>query len=116
MIQFGEGNFLRAFVDWHFNELNKNGLFNGRIVVVQPLANGTVDLLNEQDGLYTVLLRGIRNGKRIERTEIITSVSRGVNPHTDWKAFLDNAHNPDLRYVVSNTTEAGIAYSKTPFP
>lgn len=84
--------------------------------MVQPLANGTVNLLNEQDGLYTMLLRGIRNGKRIERTEIITSVSRGVNPYTDWKAFLDNAHNPDLRYIMSNTTEAGIAYSTTPFP
>ncbi len=116
VIQFGEGNFLRAFVDWHFNELNKQGLFAGKVLVVQPLKNGTVDLLNEQDGLYTLLLRGISNGRKIERTEIITSVNRGINPYADWKAFLGNAHNPDLRFMVSNTTEAGIAYSPTPFP
>jgi tagaturonate reductase len=115
VIQFGEGNFLRAFVDWQFNELNKQGLFNGRVVLVQPLEKGMVDTINEQDGLYTLLLRGIQKGKEIEKTEIITSVSRGLNPYEDWKGFLECAANPELRYMVSNTTEAGIAYSNLPF-
>jgi tagaturonate reductase len=115
VIQFGEGNFLRAFVDWQFNELNKKGLFNGKIVVVQPLPDGMIKTINEQDGLYTLLLRGLNRGKPIEMTEIITSISRGINPYIDWKGFLKCAANNDLRYVVSNTTEAGITYNKESF-
>ena len=116
VLQFGEGNFLRGFVDSHFNELNKQGLFNGKIVVVQPLNKGLVNLLNEQDGIYTLLLRGIHKGKQIEDTEIITSISRGINPYLNWKEFLDCAGNPNMRFIVSNTTEAGISYSETTFP
>ena len=116
VLQFGEGNFLRAFVDWHFNELNKKGLFNGKVVIVQPLKGGMIDEINKQDGLYTLLLRGIQNGKQIEKTEIITSVSRGINPYTNWNEFLKCASNPNMRVIVSNTTEAGISYSKIPFP
>jgi tagaturonate reductase len=116
VIQFGEGNFLRAFVDWQFNELNKNGLFNGKIVVVQPLPDGMIETINEQDGLYTLLLRGLNCGKSIEKTEIITSINRGINPYLDWRGFLKCAANTNLRYVVSNTTEAGIAYIKSSFP
>lgn len=116
VVQFGEGNFLRGFVDSHFNELNKQNLFKGKIVVVQPLNNGLVNLLNEQDGIYTLLLRGIHKGKQIENTEIITSISRGINPYLNWKGFLDCAANPEMRFIVSNTTEAGISYSEIPFP
>jgi len=116
VIQFGEGNFLRAFVDWQFDRLNRKGLFNGKIVIVQPLKEGMINAINEQDGLYTLLLRGIQNGKQIEKTEIITSVSRAINPYSDWNDFLSCASNPHLRFMVSNTTEAGIAYTKTPFP
>lgn len=112
VIQFGEGNFLRAFVDWMFHQMNKNKLFNGRVVVVQPIAQGLVDKLNEQDGLYTLFLRGLQDGKATEKKEIISSVSRGINPYTDWDAYLACAENPDIEYVVSNTTEAGIAYDK----
>jgi tagaturonate reductase len=115
VIQFGEGNFLRAFVDWQFNELNKKGLFNGKIVLVQPLAEGMIDVINRQDGLYTLLMRGLKNGRQIETTEIITSISRGLNPYKDWKGFLECAANAGLRYIVSNTTEAGIAYNKLLF-
>ena len=116
VIQFGEGNFLRAFVDWQFNELNKKGLFNGKIVVVQPLKSGMIDILNEQNGLYTLLLRGIRRGEVVEKKEIITSVSRGLNPYTEWDEFLKCAANPEMRYMVSNTTEAGIEYVESPLP
>lgn len=115
-IQFGEGNFLRAFVDWHLHELNKRGVFRGRVVVVQPLPKGRVDALNEQDGLYTLVLRGVQDGKIIDRREVITAVSRGINPYTHWDEFLQCARNPDLRFCFSNTTEAGIAYAETEFP
>lgn len=112
VIQFGEGNFLRAFVDWMFHQLIKNGLFNGRIVVVQPIPEGLVSKLNEQDGLYTLILRGLKDGKPTELKEIISSVSRGINPYTQWDEYLKCAENPDMEFVISNTTEAGIAYDK----
>jgi tagaturonate reductase len=116
VIQFGEGNFLRAFVDWMINKLNGQGLFKGKVVIVQPIEQGLVDVLNEQDGLYTLYLRGLQKCKKVESKEIITSVSRGINPYKDYDEFLKCAHNPDLRYMVSNTTEAGIAYLKEPMP
>jgi len=110
VIQFGEGNFLRAFVDWMINRLNRKGLFHGSVVVVQPIEQGIADVLNEQDGLYTLYLRGLQDGSRTESREVITSISRAINPYREYSAFLECAHNPDLRYMVSNTTEAGIAY------
>jgi len=110
IIQFGEGNFLRAFVDWMVHEMNEQGLFNGKVVVVQPIPQGKIPELNEQDGLYTLFLRGIQDGKVIEKKEIIHSISRGINPYTNWQELLQCAANPDLRFMVSNTTEAGIAY------
>lgn len=116
VIQFGEGNFLRAFVDWMFHKMNKQGLFNGRVVVVQPLAGGLVDKLNEQDGLYTLILRGLRNGQAVAEEEIISSISRGINPYTEWPEYLKCAENPDLEFVVSNTTEAGIAFNPQDCP
>jgi tagaturonate reductase len=116
IIQFGEGNFLRAFVDWQFNELSRQGLFTGRIVLIQPLKDGMIREINEQDGLYTLLQRGIQHGKQIERTDIITSVSRGINPYEDWQAYLACAQNPAMRFMISNTTEAGISYVETPKP
>jgi len=112
VIQFGEGNFLRAFVDWMFHQMNKNNLFNGRVVVVQPIPQGLVDKLNEQDGLYTLLLRGLKDGKPTEIKEIISSVSRGINPYTQWEEYLKCAENPDIEFVISYTTEAGISYDK----
>lgn len=110
VLQFGEGAFLRGFADWMIDRMNRQGVFNGRVVVVQPLPQGAVDRLNEQDGLYTLLLRGTENGRAVESREVIQSVSRGINPYTDYPAFLACARNPDLRFVVSNTTEAGIAF------
>lgn len=116
VLQFGEGNFLRAFVEWHFHELLRQGLFKGKIVVVQPLETGMVPQLNEQDGCYTLLRRGLRNGEPVEETDIITAISRGINPYTQYDEFLRCAANPDMRYMVSNTTEAGIEYHPLPFP
>lgn len=108
VLQFGEGNFLRAFVDWMLDRLNGAGLFNGRAVLVQPIAQGMSEIINAQDGLFTVVLRGRQGGQVLDTREVITSVSRCVDPYRDFEAFLACARNPDLRFVVSNTTEAGI--------
>lgn len=110
VVQIGEGNFLRAFVDWMFHEMNKKGIFGGRVVVVQPIEEGRVKHLNEQDGLYTLLLRGVQDGNVVNKAEIITTISRGLEAYTQWKEVLKLAENPEIEFVVSNTTEAGIAY------
>ncbi len=101
ILQFGEGAFLRGFVDWMVHQLNKQGLFDGSVVVVQPLANGLVDAVNAQDGLFTHILRGVVDGKLVEETEVIGSIRRGINPFADFDAFLATARNPDLRFIVS---------------
>ena len=116
VLQFGEGRFLRAFCDWMINAMNARGLFNGSIVVVQPLPQGQAEALASQDGLYTVILRGMDGGRLVESREIVTAVSRAINPYTQWQAYLECGENPDLRFVISNTTEAGIAYVEQPPP
>ncbi|MFZ4622273.1 MAG: tagaturonate reductase, partial [Bacteroidota bacterium] len=116
VLQFGEGNFLRAFVDWQFSELIAAGKFNGSIVVVQPLEQGMVKMLNDQEGLYTVVQRGYDNGALVEKNDLITAISRGIDPYTEYGEYLKCAANPDLRYVISNTTESGIEYVKQDLP
>jgi len=112
VLQFGEGNFLRAFVDWQIDKMNKEADFNGSVVVVQPIEFGLVDKLNEQDGLYTLYLQGIDQGKTIQEHSVINSISRGINPYTQHEEYLKLAENPELRFVFSNTTEAGIAFDE----
>ena len=108
VLQFGEGNFLRGFFDWMLEHMNRQGLFNGRAVLLQPIAQGQAERINRQDGLYTVLLRGAVAGSVVESRELITSVSRCIDPHRDFDQALSVARQPELRFVVSNTTEAGI--------
>lgn len=111
IIQFGEGNFLRGFIDWMVHRMNKQGLFNGKVVAIQPTPHGkVVPKLNVQDGLYTVALRGIENGEIIDEVEVVSSISRGINPYNDWKEVLKIAENKDIQFVFSNTTEAGLSY------
>ena len=110
IIQFGEGNFLRAFVDYAFQQLNEKTNFNGGIAVVQPIEQGMVNVLNEQDGLYTLFLRGIENGKIIDQKHLISNIIKCVDPYNDFKSYLNLAHEENLEFVVSNTTEAGIEY------
>lgn len=112
VVQIGEGNFLRAFVDWMFHTMNKKGVFKGRTVVAQPIREGRISNLNEQDGLYTLFLRGIENGEEVNKKEIMTAISRGVETYAQWGEFLKLAENPEIEFVVSNTTEAGIAYNE----
>jgi tagaturonate reductase len=116
VLQFGEGNFLRGFVDWMIHRLNTAGLFNGSVVVVQPLATGQVPQLNAQDGLYTLALRGMKDGSVVEEKELISCVSRSLNPFEDYAAYLRCAQIESLRYIVSNTTEAGIACDPSDHP
>ena len=113
VMQFGEGGFLRGFVDYFFHKLNEQGLYDGKIVVVQPIEQGMVSMLNEQKGEYNLFLRGIENGKVVNEHTHVTSISRGINPYTDFDAYMELAENPDLRVIVSNTTEAGIEYLGT---
>ncbi len=108
VIQFGEGGFLRGFVDWMIQKLNDAGEFNGNIVVVQPIEQGMCDMLTAQNCGYTHFIRGVEG---VEKT-IVNSISRCVKPYEDYDAFLALAHNPDFRFIVSNTTEAGISYSE----
>jgi len=111
IIQFGEGNFLRGFVDWLVNTLNNKGLFNGSIVAIQPIKHGMVETINKQDGLYTLILRGYDNGKIIKTREIISSISRGIDIYKDFDKYMELADNPQIRYIISNTTEAGILFN-----
>ena len=113
IIQFGEGNFLRGFVDYFIHKLNEKDLFDGKVVVVQPIARGLADIINEQNGEYNLYLRGIQNGKEVCEHTKVTSISRAINPYDDFRSYLQLAHNPDTRFIVSNTTEAGIIYDDT---
>lgn len=110
VLQFGEGNFLRAFADYFIDIANEKAGFNGKVCVVQPIAEGLAHTLNQQQGLYTVYLRGYENGEKVSRKRVVSSISRALNPYTQYEAFLDCAKNPDLRYIISNTTEAGIVF------
>ena len=107
VIQFGEGNFLRGFFDWFLNE---KGLYNGKAVVIQPRAGGKVEALNQQGCKYNLYLRGVENGQVKEEHTLIESVSRGVDPYKNYQEYIDLAKNPEFRFIVSNTTEAGIEF------
>jgi len=110
VIQFGEGNFLRAFIEWIIWKTNQKTDFNGSVVVVQPIEKGMVSWLNEQDGLYHLNLQGLQNGQPVNSLDLIDVISRGLNPYEDFDAYLKLAEQPEIRFVISNTTEAGIAF------
>ena len=110
VMQFGEGNFLRAFVDDFFDIANEKAGFNGKVVLVQPIAQGLTDLINKQEGLYTLYLRGSEKGVKIDDKRVISAVSRCINPYGDWDKVLELARSVDLEIIVSNTTEAGIVH------
>ena len=113
IIQFGEGNFLRAFADWIVYNMNMKAGFNGSVVVVQPIEKGMIDLLNKQDCLYHVNLQGIDNGEIVNSLTMIDVIGRALNPYEDNESFLKLAEQPDMRFIISNTTEAGIAFDPT---
>ena len=110
VIQFGEGNFLRAFVDWIIWKTNQATDFNAGVVVVQPIDRGMVDMLNAQDGLYHVNLQGIDRGQPVDSIDMVDVINYGLNPYTQNEEFMALADDPNIRFVISNTTEAGIAF------
>ena len=112
VLQFGEGNFLRAFANYWFDVSNERAGWNGKCVLVQPIAPGLAQLINQQEGLYTLYLRGRENGEKVDAKRVISSVSRCLNPYEKegFEAMMAVAVSDDLEYVVSNTTEAGIVY------
>lgn len=113
VIQIGEGGFLRGFVDWMLQKLNDSGIWEGSVVVVQPLENGMCDTLSEQNCMYTHIMRGLENGKPTVNKDIIDCISRCVKPYDDYGSFLALAKQSELRFIFSNTTEAGIAFDPT---
>ena len=110
VIQFGEGNFLRAFVDWIIFNMNEKTDFNGSVVVVQPIEKGMIDMLNGQDCLYHVNLQGLDNGEPVNSLTKIDVISRALNVYTQNDEFMQLAEQPEMRFVISNTTEAGITF------
>ena len=110
IIQFGEGNFLRAFIDWFIQVIDDETDFNGGVAVVQPLAHGRVKELEKQDGLYTLLLEGIEDGELKRMIRPIDVINECINPYTEYDRYLKLAESEDLKLVISNTTEAGIVY------
>ena len=110
IIQFGEGNFLRAFVDWIIYNMNEKADFNSSVVVVQPIEKGMVDMLNAQDCLYHVNLQGLDKGQEVNSLTRIDVISRALNPYSQNDEFMKLAEQPEMRFVISNTTEAGIAF------
>ncbi len=113
VLQFGEGNFLRAFVDYMFDICNEKGLFDGSIVLAKPIEFGSLEMFGKQDNIYTVSLRGRVNGEPSVQNRIITSVADTVDVYEEYEKFMNFAKLDTLRYIVSNTTEAGIVYDDT---
>ncbi len=110
VVQFGEGNFLRAFVDYVIDKLNKEANFNAGVAVIQPLAGGLVEMLNDQDGLYNLFMKGVKQGEEIQQQRTISCIQKGINPYKDYEEYLKLAEEESLEFIISNTTEAGIAY------
>ena len=113
IIQFGEGGFLRSFADVFVHKMNEQGLYDGNVVVVQPIPKGRISDINEQQGVYHQFLRGIEEGRVVDECIEVHSISRGVDPYVNYAEFLKLAENPDMQIIISNTTEAGIEYLGT---
>ncbi|MFE6073155.1 tagaturonate reductase [Paenibacillus sp. NPDC057886] len=113
VLQIGEGNFLRGFADWMLHESARQGKFHGSVAVTQPRPGGKAKLeqIRDQDGLYTMITRGLSQGKAVERTEMISIFSQCINPYEEWQDFLKLAELPSLEFVISNTTESGLKYT-----
>lgn len=112
VIQFGTGVLLRGLPDYFIDKANRNGVFNGRVLVVKSTSQGGADAFSKQDNLYTLCVKGIEDGINVEENTINSSISRVLSAAQDWNEILKAAHNPDLQIVISNTTEVGIVLSE----
>ncbi len=111
IIQFGEGNFLRAFIDWQIDLLNEKTDFNSGVTIIRPINTDFPPLLNTQDGLYTTIIRGLNEqGEAVKQARIIRSVNNEINPYLNFDDYINLAHNLEIKLIFSNTTEAGISY------
>ena len=111
IIQFGEGNFLRCFADWQIDILNEKTDFNSGITVVRSINDEKLPLLDIQDGLYTTIIRGINeDGEAVKEYRVIQSVNREMSVYKEFDEYLKLAENPDIKWIISNTTEAGIVF------
>ena len=110
IIQFGTGNFLRGFFDNFINVLNEQGLYDGKVVIVKPTKSVRPNVINEQKGKFNLFLRGIKDGQEVCEHSEINCVTRCVDPYCEYDEYLSLARNPDIKFVVSNTTEAGIEF------
>lgn len=111
ILQFGKGNFLRAFADWMVDIVNEQRGFGAAIQIVQSNSKENDVHFQEQEGLYHVVTRGIRHGQRVNDIRLITAVVGVINPYHNYDAFLQAGENPDLQFIISNTTEAGIEFN-----
>jgi len=110
--QFGEGNFLRAFADYMIDVANEQGVFDGGVAVIKPIAHGSLDAFERQDRAYTVILRGLRDGQKTVEHRVVSAITQVNDPFADYESFLQIARGESLRLLVSNTTEAGITYDE----
>jgi tagaturonate reductase len=108
VLQFGTGVLLRGLPDYFIDKANREGIFNGRIVVVKSTNKGDSDSFDKQDGLYTLCVRGIDNGKKVEENIVCSAISRVLSARHEWSSILECAHNPQMQIIISNTTEVGI--------
>ena len=108
VLQFGTGVLLRGLPDYFIDKANRKGIFNGRVVVVKSTSQGSADAFDKQDGLYTLCVKGIENGEMTEEAIINSSISRVLSAKEQWAEILACAHNPEMKIIISNTTEVGI--------
>ena len=113
VLQFGTGVLLRGLPDHFIDKANKQNVFNGRIVVIKSTSTGGTDAFKEQDGLFTLFERGVENGTRSEKTFINASISRVLSANEEWDKILQCAADPEIRLIISNTTEVGITFLAT---
>lgn len=109
VLQYGEGKFLRAFADYFIDIANESGVFFGSVAVVQPISSGNLQPFKEQDNKYTVILRGKENGKKIDDSRLITCISKTLSCYENYDEYIALAELDSLKFIISNTTEAGIA-------
>src|SRR5688572_2112265 len=116
ILQFGSGRFLRAFADLFVHHANEQGQDVGRIVVVQSTGDGRAGGLNAQGGRYHVVVRGLENGRVVDRVEECASISRALHAGSQWDEVLNVATSSQLHTILSNTTEAGYAHDPADAP